>query len=316
VLRSRTCWGLAAGIWALGAVGQSGVARAQTAGASACVESADKVVAWDAETDLYVVASYLERDRPPGSGGRIFPNLIELRRMSTGAQVGLVNCATEPGALRASSATEPCDFRTLFGGLIPHRAQFRRQGTPLDRSRLAIKGFAEGADRAYALMSRPSAAAAWHRVMWLGDQVLRAPERMNVRIVDGERWQGEVLLVLDIRHEGGACKSTEAKMLRLRQIDLDEPAALEHQKHLLARLKESSPFAEWRSAAEIAPLPPARLISAMVAAAEAGKADFAARWWNATTTGLPPEQLAALAVALRDRPELAETLRLIRLPEN
>ena len=290
------------------------VARAQTAGASACVESAEKVVAWDAESDLYVIASYLERDRPPASGGRVFPNLIELRRMSTGAQLAFVNCASEPGALRASSAIEPCDYRTLFGALIPHRAQFRRQGPVFDRSRLAVKGFAEGSDRAYALMSRPAGAAAWHRVMWLGDEVLRAPERMDVRIVDGERWQGDVMLVLEIHHAGGSCKSTEAKMIRLRQIDLDAPAALEHQKHLLARLKEASPFSEWRSAAEIAPLPAARLISAMVAAAEAGKSDFAARWWSETTTGLSPAQLATMAAALRDRPELGETLRLIRLP--
>jgi hypothetical protein len=317
VLRARRCWGAVAGLVAFGAVvtAAAPVVRAQTAGASACVESADKVLAWDAPSDLYVVASYLERDRPPGSDRRIFPNLIELRRISTGAQLGLVNCAVEPGALRAASAVEPCDYRTLFGSLIPARAGFHRHGTALDRSRLAVKGFAEGGDRAYALMSRPPGSPAWHRVMWLGDEVLRAPERMSVHIVDGERWQGDVLLVLAIRHEGGACKSTEAKMIRLRQIDLDAPAAIEHQRHLLTRLKESSPFAGWRSAAEIAPLPPERLIAAMVAAAEAGKPDFAARWWNESTKGLPPAQLAALAAALRDRPELVETLRLIRLPD-
>jgi hypothetical protein len=49
-------------------------------------------------------------------------------------------------------------------------------------------------------------------------------------------------------------------------------------------------------------------------AAEAGRADFAARWWSATTAGLPLDQVAALAAAARDRPELAETLRRIRLP--
>ena len=303
-------WGLLTAVVALATQATWGRAWAEPA----CVASAEQVVAWDAEADLYVVASYLERDRPPGPGARVFPNLLELRRLSTGAQVDLVNCASQPGALRASSAIEPCDFRVLFGARIPRRALFKRQGTRLDPNRVAIKPFAEGPDRAFALVARAKGASAWHRVMWLGDEVMRPPERMNIRIIDGEHWQQEVLVVIEITHQGGTCRSTEARVLRVREIDLDQPAALEHQKHLLVRLKESSPFAEWRSAAEIAPLPPNRLVNAMVVAAEAGKPDFAAHWWTATTTGLPLDQVAALAGALRDRPELRQIVAMIRLP--
>jgi hypothetical protein len=104
-------------------------------------------------------------------------------------------------------------------------------------------------------------------------------------------------------------------MLRMAQADLEKPAAIEHQARLLARLKQASPYAAWRSAADIAPLPPKQLLWGMVAAAEAGKPEVATRWWHETTAAIPLDQLAPLAAALRDWPELTQVRQRIRLPE-
>jgi hypothetical protein len=155
----------------------------------------------------------------------------------------------------------------------------------------------------------------WQRVAWLEQQIPGAVEKVKVSLVEGERQGDYVDLVIARQQSGGDCSNTSVRMLRLRAEDLESPADSERQAHLLSRLNSSSSFAAWRTAAEVAPLPAARLLVGMAVAEEAGFAQFAARWWQETTAQLPVEQVAPLVTALRDRPELAMTRQLIKLPD-
>ncbi|HEY0707082.1 MAG TPA: hypothetical protein VGG33_09800 [Polyangia bacterium] len=280
--------------------------------AAACVPYADAVVAWDVDADLYVVATYHERATPPASR-TAFPNLLELRRISSGKQVGVVNCAAAPGAVGAAAARGPCDFRALFGSAIPRSARFVAQGKPLPPGRLRIAALPDPSDGGLALFARTPAGGR-HQVRWLGNARTQTGETLSFRLGASERRADVVVVALESRYRGGGCERTEAKLLRFHPRELDAKPGPEQQAGLLAALSLSSPFEDWRSAADIAPLPPEKLVFGMVVAAEAGRQDLAARWWTQGTATLPLERVASLAAALRARPELEVTRQLITLP--
>jgi hypothetical protein len=285
---------------------------AATSARQTCVPFADQVVSWDSEADLYVVATYTERAVPPGRAGGLGPNLLELRRISTGAQLHLINCALHDDELGPDAMRGPCDFRVEFGSYVG-AGRFRQHGQPIDLRRLKVALVKENDTSGQVLMVH-AARGGWQRVAWLEQQRADAPEKVRVRVVGGERLGANVDLVIARQQSGGDCSNTSVRMLRLRAEDLEGPAAVARQAHLLAHLKSSSSFVEWRTAAELAPLPPERLLVAMAVAEEAGLPQFAARWWRETTGQLPVERVAPLAAALRDRPELAEALQLLKLP--
>jgi hypothetical protein len=277
--------------------------------ASACAPSADRIVAWDAKADLYVVATHLGRATPPE--GNPPADLLALRRLTTGRQVALVNCASRPGALDARGAYG-CDYHA-FGHHVPPGTTFRRQGPGADRSRLAVRAIQRGDhEREFALMAKGNDGL-WYRVLWLDDLAV-PPETITLRIIGSEQVGDDVVLALEGRHQGGGCRFTDVQMLRVRKVDLEKPAASERQAHLLGLLKISSPLSWWRTAAEIAPLPSSHLIVGMVAAVEAGRTDFAVRWWKETLASLPVTEVAPVTEALRERPELEEVRQQIDLP--
>jgi hypothetical protein len=277
-----------------------------------CVPFADRVLAWDAEADLYVVATYLQRDTIADKTN-LPPNLLELRRISTGAQRQLVNCALHADELGSEAMRGPCDFRVEFGRYL-NAQRFRQHGTRVELGRLKVVSVEDDGSQGTVLMARVPGKG-WQRVAWLEQQPVDAPEKVTVRLVGGERWGDNVDLVVSRRQRGGDCSHTSVRMLRLRAADLEAPAAPERQAHLLGQLSSSSSFAAWRTAAELAPLPPERLLIGMAVAEESGLPQFAARWWQQTTAQLPVERLAPLVAGVRDRPELAETRQLIKLPE-
>jgi hypothetical protein len=280
--------------------------------ALACVPYADAVVAWDIDADLYVVATYHERAVPPRPAEAVFPNLLELRRISSGKQIGVVNCAAEPGAVGAVAARGPCDFRTEFGPLIPKTAGFVPRGKPLGRGEVRVATVPDSRDSGFALMAR-SRTGGLQNVRWLGQPETLTGERLSLRLGASERRPDAIVIVLESRYRG-ACNRTEAKLLHLHPIELDATAGPERQKRLLGKLNLSSSFEDWRSAADLRPLPPEKLVFGMVVAAEAGRHDLAARWWTEGTADLPLDRVASLAAALRTRPELEATRQLITLP--
>ncbi len=275
----------------------------------ACIPFADRVIAFDTDADLYVVGTYTQRDVARTG---MEPNLLELRRISTGAQIDLVNCALHADELGAAAARGPCDFRIEFARHVG-AGRFRQHGERLDLQRFKVATVEEDGLRGQVLMVK-AARSGWQRLAWLEQQIAEAAEKVTLRLVAAERRGGHVDLVLARRQRGGDCNNTTVRVLRLREVDLEQPAAAARQGHLLAHLSSSSPLVAWRTAAELAPLPPARLLIGMAVAEEAGMPQLAARWWQATTAQLPVEQVGPLAQALRDRPELAVTRALVKLP--
>ncbi|HEY0715827.1 MAG TPA: hypothetical protein VGF45_24295 [Polyangia bacterium] len=281
--------------------------------ARGCVPFADAIVAWDVDADLYVVASYHERATPP-RGSAAFPNLLELRRITSGKQLAVVNCAVAPGGLGASAARTPCDFRSVFGRLIPKTAAFVATGPPLSPGQLRVATTAEpSGDKGFALLAR-SPAGRPHRVRWLGQSATASGERLSIRLGRSERRADAIVVALESRYRGGDCDRTEVRLLRLDPRDLSDEAGPQRQQRLLAKLTLSSSVDDWRTAADLAPLPPDKLIFGMVAAADAGRPDLAARWWTEGTADLPLDRVASLATALRTRPELTIVRQLITLP--
>jgi hypothetical protein len=285
---------------------------APTPARDVCVPFADRVLTWDSEADLYVVATYTERAEPPARGAPLAPNLLELRRISTGAQLQLVNCALHADELGPGAELAPCDYRIEFARYLGGKT-LRPHGARLDLGRFKVASVEEGGVRGQVLLVH-NPRGGWQRLAWLEQQRADAPEKVTVRVVEGEKSGEHVDLVLSRRQRGGDCSHTSVRVLRLRGGDLEAPAAGERQAHLLAHLSSSSPLASWRTAAEVAPLPPERVLIGMVVAEEAGLPQLGARWWQETTAQLPVERVAPLVTALRERPDLERTRQLIKLP--
>ncbi len=314
--------------------------RSVRAGSGACAPFADRVLAWDAAADLYVVATHLARRRPPTPSTP--PDLLELRRLSSGHQLAVVSCADRSGAF-TGDAVSICDPRVDLAAHLPRTARlaFRPSGAGRDglRARLSLREIVERDGRSVALYA-VGAGGRRERILYLAHRPPTAS--MRARVVDVEsfapavaakvdgdskitgaakpaaaaklRDRGDLLVMAELNVREGACERTEAVMVRIPIADLDRPAAPERQARLLARRKPPLAFEEWRSAAEIAALPADKVLSGLLAAVNADRPDLAARWWSETAAALPIEQIAPLATTLRERPELSEVRALVNLP--
>jgi hypothetical protein len=267
--------------------------------AAACFPWAERVLAWDARADLYLLASWHDRDRPPPVSAAVTPNWYELRRISTGAQVAAHNCADGDSAVGAASVTRPCEWRTALAAALPR--DFGARGEPFGAGRLRLRSLPMGADSELALEGRGR--RGWRRLLWL-EYRPRSPERVRTSITVAERAAGDVVLGLEAFARGGNCTNTTVRMLRLPLEDLEDPARPGRQRRLLAPLDEDAPFERWQTAADLGPLPPERLIPALVAAERAAHLDIGVRWWKLATAALDPPRLAALTTQLRARPDL------------
>ena len=133
------------------------------------------------------------------------------------------------------------------------------------------------------------------------------PEQRDYRITDSERAGSDVVLAIEYHAEKGNCARTRVQLLSLAEPDLADPSRPARHARLLAKVREDTPFSHWRTVAELAPLPAARLLEAMEAAEVAGESGLAARWWQASIPGIPPAEASALQAELAKRPGLTTT---------
>jgi hypothetical protein len=255
--------------------------------ARACTPWVERVLAWDFDADLVVLQTWAERDRAPGP--RVPPIGFELRRLSTGEELGARDCRLDP-------VISPCEFRVALGKLLPATAKWRQQGRALPRG-LRVRAAGGAALRETALETR--AAGGWRRLLWLSVTAAKDPERLQHTLKLYDEQGTDALLGFEVYLQGGNCPRTVVQALRVPRADLADPARAGRQAALMVRPRLDERFEHWRTIADLGPIPPGRLVEAMEAAEREDHSAFGVEWWRRDTRKLPPAEVEALAGKVR-----------------
>jgi hypothetical protein len=277
--------------------------------AAACYQWAEAVVAFDLAADLYVLATWHERERPPQPLSSVVPNWYELMRISTGEKVASHKCHDSIGMPEPAAPVLPCDWRQGLAAALPKTATWQRSGRPLATAGLRVRPVKMGYDTAMALETRGP--RGWQRVTFFEYASRGWTEKVTYKFGASERAQGRVGLFLEAFSRGGNCTNTTVHAVLLDEADWKDPARPGRQAHLLAGLGASSPFEQWFTAAELAPLPADKLLTAMAVAEREARIPTGVRWWREATAALPAARIAALSAELRKRKDLEETVRVL-----
>jgi hypothetical protein len=274
----------------------------------ACTPWAERVVAWDASADLFVMAGWDNRDRPPPAKALLPPQYYQLRRISTGEQIAWHRCDRDP-----PSAKAPCAWEPAFAKQVPAGTTWQR-GEALPTSRVRVRAAETRGVREFSLEAR--ADKGWRRVLYLDFIFPDYTERRRYSVTSLEKAGSDVLLALEYHATGGRCSHSAVRTLRLRETDLTDPTSAERRLRLLASVPGEGAIAHWRTVAEMGPLPPERLAEALEAAEAEGQPAWGVRWWEEATAGLPEDRRASLAASLEKRPGLTATRALLARPRS
>jgi hypothetical protein len=292
---------LAAACAAAVILGRGGAARA-------CTPSVDRVLAFDEPADVYVTATWNDRERAPEPPSMVVPNSYELRRLSTGEKLAEHKCWD---VFDDKSPPRICDWKQVLAAALPGKATWQRRGPLVPPGRVRLAPTKLGADRGVALEARGP--RGWRRALWIEYGGRMVEERVRYSFTASELAGGRVVLAMEAASRGGNCAYTTTRAVVLDEADLRDPTNAGRQARLLRLLGPQARFETWMTAAEIAPLPPERLLDGIAAAARQIQHTLAAAWWTATTARLPPARVAALLAELRRRDELADTRAVMNL---
>jgi hypothetical protein len=268
--------------------------------AQACSAGAERLEGWNAQADLALIARWVERDRlPPPSSGR-GPDAWELRRLSTGEQVKLLECA---------AGGPPCDARTRDEAVRAAGGWHRPDRSP-DARRLRVRATLREGRKEFALESR--GARGWRRLTWL-DFVDAPAGNRRYQVAASARAGDDVLVALSYHSRGGDCPRTVVQALRFPAVDLDDPANPGRHARLARQVRWDALMPHWRTVAELGPLPADRLLKVLEMAEGTGHQEWGARWWREAIAPLPPDQVAALTAAMRKTDGLTITRGLLGL---
>lgn len=263
------------------AIAMAGVLLAWTRPAAACTPWVEGVLAWDFDADLVVLQIWAGRERPPAAG--VPPTGFELRRLSTGEELGARDCRLGPPVA--------CEFRAALAHLLPASAKWRQQGMALPR-RLRVRESTPAGLRESALETR--GAKGRRRLLWLSVTAAADAERLAYALKLYDEQGTDALLGFEIRLRGGNCARTAVRALRVARADLDDPGRAGRQAALMARPRLDERFEHWRTVADLGPIPPAHLVQALEAAERDDHSAFGVTWWRQNTRDLPPAQVEAL----------------------
>jgi hypothetical protein len=277
--------------------------------ARACTPWAQRVVAWDAATDLVVVATWKGRERPPASG-KLAPDRYELRRMSTGEQVALHLCSGPPPA-GGPAGPGSCDWRPIFARWLPEGPSGGRAGEQASGLAVRVRRQVSDAAQEFALEARGK--SGWRRVSWLDFIPRGYREQRRYSLGPSARSGDDVLLTVQYHSTGGNCNQTVVQILRLRQVDLDNPSNESRRAYMQANVRQDAALEHWRTLAELGPLPPERLLEALSLAENEGYWHWGARWWREAVARMPEGTVVSLTAALTRDPLLASTKELLGL---
>jgi hypothetical protein len=280
---------------------------ARSSAARACTPSVDRVVAFDQAADVYVTATWNDREQVPEPPA-VVPNRYELRRLSTGERLAEHACWD---VFDTPVPPKLCDWKQVLTAALPVGAIWQRRGPPLPPGRVRLAPTKLGADRGVALEARGP--HGWRRVSWIEYGGRMVEERVRYTLTASELAQGRVVVAMEAASRGGNCSYTTTRAVVLDEPDLREPASPARQARLLRSLGAKARFETWMTAAEIAPLPEDRLLDGVTAAARVIQHELAAAWWSATTARLPPARVAALLRELRRRNDLTDTRAVMNL---
>jgi hypothetical protein len=250
--------------------------------ARACTPWVERVVAWDLGADLVVLQTWADRHRAPPAS--VPPIGFELRRLSTGEELGGRDCRLAP-------VITPCRFEAALGPLLPATARWRQRGRALPGG-LRVRAKRGAALRETALETR--GARGWQRLLWLSVTPAKDQERVDHALKLYDEEGSDALLGLEIHLQGGNCPRTLVQVLRVPRADLADPARAGRQAALMARPRLDERFEHWRTIAELGPIPPEKLVEALEAAERDDQPDFGVQWWRRDTRGLAQAQLDAL----------------------
>jgi hypothetical protein len=265
---------------------------------SACTPWAERVVAWDAATDLAVVATWKGTERPP-TAPRAQPAWYGLRRISTGEQVSLHRCPEG----------EVCDWKMAFAKWLPSEPRGGRTGDRATGVALRVRRELTSAAQEFALEVRGK--VGWRRVLWLDFIPRGYREHRRYSFGPSAIAGSDVLLAVQYHSRGGNCNQTVVQVVRLRQADLADPTNASRREHMLAHVRQDAPLEHWRTLAELGPLPPDRLLEALSLAENEGRWAWGAKWWRESIARMPPAQVESVTAALQRHPSLASTRELL-----
>jgi hypothetical protein len=273
--------------------------------ANACTPWAERVAAWSAASDLYVLAGWDNREKPPPSQKLIQPQYYQLKRISTGEQLAWHRCDHPTSE---TSGPRPCTWQAAFAKQLAG-ASFQPGNGIVNQKRLRVRAIQNKGVREYSLESRGP--KGWQRVLYLDFIFPDYPERRRYSVTELGSSGEHAILMLDYQASGGNCSHTAARAFRLHKLDLTDPTSAERRARLLASVSQEDALEDWRTLAELAPLPADRLLEALEAAESKGQIAWGARWWREASADLAPEQLARLRDEIQRRPGLQSTRSLL-----
>jgi hypothetical protein len=282
------------------------------AAAGACSPWAERVHVWDVAADLAVIAIWNERERPPEASPRSpAPDQYLLRRISTGRGLADHLCAAEaPNQTEATKAPTKCDWGAAFKDSLPSTIQWREPGRVLSTGRIRVRNRrSPTGDSEYSLeaLSRRG----WQRVLWLDFVASGYTERRHYRIGPSVQLADRLAFAVEYHSRGGNCAHTAVQVLSLGVRDLEAPQNRERHARMVANPREDRLLAHWRTAAEMGPLPPERLLEAMEAAEFGGVPALGVRWWRESIVGLSPQTVEALTAKMNRHPGFYATRKLL-----
>jgi hypothetical protein len=276
--------------------------------AAACTPWAESVVGWDVASDLVVVSSWRERERPPRAP--LPPDRYELRRISTGEQVAHHRCPETGAGSKPGREAADCDWRAAFATWLTTEPRSPAAAPPSVLRKLRVHAGSGAEGQEFSLESRVG--GSWRRVVWLDFIPRGYREHRTYEIGPFQRAADEVLIGLRYYARGGNCNQTVVQVWRLPQDDLDDPANEGRRARLARQVRRDGLLEHWRTLAELGPLPVDSLLEAMTAAENEGRASWGARWWQDAMKGLPVERATALSADLERHPHLTLTRDLLK----